>query len=262
MSQSTMNNFLNLLNTESFNKKEPLMLANLNFFKMIEFNHQDFSLKIMKKYNLLEQISPDDFNQPQYFSKAHEALLYFTMKQNKGKLLNYLLKYKDIDYSQINHHETLVQSAIRHQVSYKILYKLVKNTPKALLDVEKELPFLFTSSTNSLNTKNNQSFKKVIEEYIKKFKEELPDIEFQRKDEKIDILTFTHKMGNHDGLVALLDSGLFSKKQIEKAMTAPIVNPFPQEFFIPYIIKLEKKHIEDSLISVASQSKNNKKIKL
>ena len=258
MTKNSNNKFINTLNTNFHDKEEPLMLAGIDFFKMIEFNDEAFSLSILKKEKLLEQISVDDFNKPHYFSKTHETLLHFLLKRDKEKLLNYLLKYKHIDYSQTQKDETLVQAAL-HQVSYKTVYTLIKNTPKEFLDPKQELCYLFAAS--SFSSSRNKIFQNIMLEYINKFKDELPQMEFKIKNETFDILTFAHKMWSEDGLTVLLESKLFTKEQIEKAMTAPIQDPFPQDFFMPYINQLEKEQLDKTLIK-QDNGKINKNRKL
>jgi hypothetical protein len=261
MTKKSNNKFINTLNTNFHDQEEPLMLAGIDFFKMIEFNDETFSLGILKKEKLLEQISEDDFNRPHYFSKTHESLLHFLLKQDKEKLFNYLLKYKHIDYSQTEENETLVQAALHHQASYRTVHALIKNTPKEFLDPTQELPYLFAAngvSISNLSNSFNKTFQNIILEYIKKFKDELPQMKFQRRNETFDILTFAHKMWSQDGLTVLLESNLFTKEQIEKAMHAPIQDPFPEDFFLPYIIKLEKQELEKTLNQTEVEKKKFK----
>lgn len=256
MPQNSANKWINTFDPPKVAKKEPLILASIDFFKMIEFNSEEFSLGILKKEKLLDQITPQDFNEPQTFSKDNAPLLHFLLKENKPKLLNYLLKYSHIDYSKMHANETLVQAAIHHSASYKTLYTLVKNTPKEFLKPMEELPFLMAS--NSYSRLNNKSFKNVIEEYVNKFQKELTEINIERKGEKMTLLTFAHKMWSHDALTVLLEANLFTKEQIEQTMIAPINDPFPEDFFMPYIIKLEKEQLEKSLTQPEIEKKKLK----
>lgn len=260
MSKKSVNHFISL--TEQSDKE--LMLtqkADMKaLLKLINVNEsqEDEALNIIKKEDWLNKITKEDFNRPIF---KEETLLHFLIRRNHEKMLTYFLKYKDIDYSQLFDGVTLVQSALSNHVSHKILHQLIKKTPKESLSLHNELPYLLASNGLRQLSKPNKLFQKIVSEYVSHFKEELPYFLFQRGREKLDILSLTHTLWSKDGLTVLFDSQLFSVEQIKKAMNHPVHDPLPKEFFEPFLIKLEKKHLEDSVID-NEKSHNTKKVKI